>query len=179
MSQCAICFSTSQSPFTTKCNHTFCNKCLLQWMLENDSCPICRYSISKKDSIARPDIELDDEIDENGEPMFTIYVGKNFNKKYNQILESCIDDFINTYKFPDTYYPIFRWKERKRGFYDVRVKQNNMYVTFRFEVFKSTSVLDRFVINVYTSTKYIKKFNEKPKPNKFRMKKDKHYRRCP
>ena len=187
MSQCAICFATSHLPFTTKCNHTFCNKCLLQWMLENDSCPMCRYNISEKDLNATPNLELDDGIDYNGEPIFTVFVGKNFNEEYSDILDLCIDDFIDTYRYPDSYHPAFNWKERKNGYYDVRVKQKDMYVTFRFEVFKRASGIDKFLINVFTSFTYIKKFNEINRFNKINntrnskllIRKPRHYRKCP
>ena len=185
MSQCAICFATSQSPFTTKCKHTFCNKCLLQWMLENDSCPMCRFSITEKDLTETAD-DLIEEIEEENDPMFTVYLGKNFNEEYSDILNLCVDDFIDTYRYPDLYYPIFRWKERKNGYYDVRVKQKDMYVTFRFEVFKNTSHSEKFIINVFTSFRYIKKFNEVThfrKINKFNNKlllgKQRNYRKCP
>lgn len=187
MSQCAICFATSQTPFTTKCNHTFCNKCLLQWMLENDSCPMCRFSITEKNPISREASELIEEIQEIIDPMFTVYLGKNFNEEYSDILDLCVDDFIDTYRYPDLYYPTFHWKERKNGYYDVRVKQKDMYVTFRFEVFKRASQSEKFIINVFTSFRYIKKFNEinqfnkmnNTKKSKLLMKKPRHYRKCP
>ena len=118
MSQCAICFSTSQSPFTTKCNHTFCNKCLLQWMLENDSCPMCRYNISQATTTQQTDFDIEEEEDEL--PTFTVYMGRSFNKKYIPILNSCVDDFIDAYRNDEHYFPKYNWKETKGGYYDVR-----------------------------------------------------------
>ena len=171
MSQCVICFSTAVSPFTTKCNHTFCNKCLIQWMLENDSCPMCRNIISYNDkSSANQQIEMEIE-----DPTFTVYLGIMFNKNYRSILEKCVDDFIEAYRNEEHYYPRFKWKETKEGYYDVRVKQKNTYITFRFEIFKSVSRQEKFVINVFTTTKYIKKFNDikhlnKPKTINYRSK---------
>jgi len=183
MSQCAICFSTSKTPFTTKCDHTFCNKCLLQWMLENDSCPMCRYSISEKDLNANPDLEIDDEIDDDDIPIFTVYMGRLFNNKYKQILNDCVDDFIDAYRNDESYFPKFNWKETKEGFYDVRVKQNRTYITFRFEIFRSVTNQNRYIINVFTKTMYIKKFNDikqLPFPKNINYKSNpKLYRRCP
>ena len=178
MSQCAICFSTSKTPFTTKCNHTFCNKCLLQWMLENDSCPMCRYSISKATNTQQTDFDIEEV------PTFTVYLGISFNKKYKPILNSCVDDFIDAYRNDENYIPKFNWKETKSGFYEVRVKQNNIYVTFKFEIFRSVINQNRYIINVFTSTKYIKKFNDMKQmsPKKITHKsclQKRFYRKCP
>lgn len=32
----------------TNCNHTFCNKCLMESLLINEKCPLCRGKITKK-----------------------------------------------------------------------------------------------------------------------------------
>lgn len=48
---CCICLSPStKNNFNLKCEHSFCNKCITQWLLINDDCPCCRTKIieSKK-----------------------------------------------------------------------------------------------------------------------------------
>ncbi len=38
---CSICFE-SEVDYSTECNHNFCNNCIANWLLLNNSCPICR-----------------------------------------------------------------------------------------------------------------------------------------
>jgi hypothetical protein len=46
---CNICMNTidieSGTYFTTECNHIFHNKCLMQWIITNNTCPTCRQDI--------------------------------------------------------------------------------------------------------------------------------------
>lgn len=47
---CAICLESMVSDTTTtKCNHTFHNKCLK--MVTNNKCPLCRSSLMKRDFV--------------------------------------------------------------------------------------------------------------------------------
>lgn len=40
---CSICLSLSgKRGYKTVCGHKFHTKCILQWLLNNDNCPICR-----------------------------------------------------------------------------------------------------------------------------------------
>ena len=47
--ECNICMNTIDTQscdyFTTGCNHTFHNKCLMQWIITNNTCPTCRQDI--------------------------------------------------------------------------------------------------------------------------------------
>ena len=43
--ECAICLD-ELSACLTRCGHHFCPECLLEWLLQSDSCPICRQSIA-------------------------------------------------------------------------------------------------------------------------------------
>ena len=44
-SKCPICYSITN--YTTKCNHSFCYSCLIQWYRKDvlTRCPVCRESI--------------------------------------------------------------------------------------------------------------------------------------
>lgn len=48
--ECSICLDKIKTNdyFKTKCNHTFHHKCAINWLIENDNCPICRHSLNKK-----------------------------------------------------------------------------------------------------------------------------------
>ena len=47
--ECNICMNkidkNKSDYFTTGCNHTFHNKCLMQWIITNNTCPTCRHDI--------------------------------------------------------------------------------------------------------------------------------------
>jgi len=55
--QCSICHevihphlpegavSTDEAPFDMPCNHTFHQKCMVQWLQEKPSCPVCRTEV--------------------------------------------------------------------------------------------------------------------------------------
>ena len=45
LNSCSICLNDITEKIITPCGHTFCNKCLTQWLLKDDnvSCPCCRY----------------------------------------------------------------------------------------------------------------------------------------
>ena len=66
MDTCSICFDNFDGckPITPKCGHKFHNECLSHWLLENDSCPMCRFPIgvTKVDPISDYLEEIDDYI---------------------------------------------------------------------------------------------------------------------
>ena len=66
MDTCSICFDNFDGckAITPKCGHTFHNECLSHWLLENDSCPMCRFPIgvTKVDPISEYLEEMDDYI---------------------------------------------------------------------------------------------------------------------
>jgi hypothetical protein len=48
---CSICYDATID-YTTNCNHDFCNKCITNWLLSNNNCPLCRkefYDIEDSD----------------------------------------------------------------------------------------------------------------------------------
>ena len=50
---CAICYDVS-ADYKTDCDHGFCNRCITNWLLMNNNCPLCRkefYKISVFDVI--------------------------------------------------------------------------------------------------------------------------------
>jgi len=44
--KCSICNDPFEEPVTTRCDHTFCYKCIEKWINTNNSCPTCRSQIS-------------------------------------------------------------------------------------------------------------------------------------
>lgn len=46
---CNICFERIRNPvMETKCQNIFCGKCLLKWLENKNTCPLCRCDIDKK-----------------------------------------------------------------------------------------------------------------------------------
>lgn len=39
---CSICYEEVNDIFITKCNHSFCKACLNKWLMQKNSCPLCR-----------------------------------------------------------------------------------------------------------------------------------------
>lgn len=41
---CSICLETINEPTQPNlCNHVFCLKCIYEWTLTNETCPLCRH----------------------------------------------------------------------------------------------------------------------------------------
>ena len=54
--ECGICMEpiTTKS-YKTQCWHSFHNKCLTQWLLQNSSCPLCRKEFGPKHTVQEDD----------------------------------------------------------------------------------------------------------------------------
>ncbi|CAD8089006.1 unnamed protein product [Paramecium sonneborni] len=46
--KCTICSAVFSEPIRLKCGHTFCKKCISQWLNEHSSCPECRSDAKQK-----------------------------------------------------------------------------------------------------------------------------------
>ena len=54
---CPICLS-SEINYTTVCNHKFCNICISEWLLNNNTCPCCRRELYPRNTNLNPDITI-------------------------------------------------------------------------------------------------------------------------
>ena len=43
---CEICFDEIKKEVILSCSHIFCNDCLSQWVVKNNTCPKCRVTIN-------------------------------------------------------------------------------------------------------------------------------------
>jgi hypothetical protein len=64
--QCTVCceqFQDEQLVVTLPCKHIFCQgACILEWLKNNDSCPLCRAHVSGKDDNKAADSTKDEEM---------------------------------------------------------------------------------------------------------------------
>ena len=50
---CVICLQKIKDKSITPCNHEFCRECILQWVIRNHNCPICRRFLTTKSITGR------------------------------------------------------------------------------------------------------------------------------
>ena len=113
--ECVICFSenTNENTFITKCEHAFCNKCITQWLISKNTCPLCRESLTKNQEQNQ---EQEEEEEDNS---FGIDV-YHFEDEIipNNVVHQCVD---NTLELMRSIYsneenappPLARWKKQK------------------------------------------------------------------
>ena len=53
-----------------ECRHLFHENCLVKWIEESDSCPMCRRKSSSSSSASGGNIESDDSVDDDIENLF-------------------------------------------------------------------------------------------------------------
>lgn len=58
MQICSICLCEicEKEIYITKCNHTFCKMCIMQWKKNNITCPLCRIQIQRHEFIPPYDV---------------------------------------------------------------------------------------------------------------------------
>lgn len=155
--ECSICFSNSDEQFITRCNHSFCNSCMLKWMLENDNCPMCRNILSFKNK------DTTNINDENSDlPHFIVHINDNYDINDEYFLNNIVDEFIEIYLDIDTY-SNYNWKSNKNNIISLTLRKKNKHVIFRFKLFKNINK-NKYHINIQICEKYIKKYTDIKKP---------------
>jgi hypothetical protein len=190
MNNCSICLETSKSPWTTpKCHHTFCNICILEWITQNDKCPLCRKLISHSTKLGIEGGEGeggtdDDEGDgdegdgdgdegdgEDGEDddryIINIYGDQVSNEELCDI-NYRISDYINTIDEPMA---IYQWIEANNGSLYTTIRKKKFYIDLKFDIFKinySQSSAKIFQVNIYVTKRPFIEHKQLKFINKFR-----------
>ena len=53
MSECPICLDEIVKKAVLSCNHEMCSLCIIRWLNEDNTCPICEQIIFKLQSLER------------------------------------------------------------------------------------------------------------------------------
>ena len=168
MSNCSICLGNTKSPFTSKCQHTFCNKCILEWITQHDECPLCRNPISDTPTINNYD---DEDEETNHEPMYIIDInGMILSAEEFEEVNDRIDDFIDTPTFTSS---IYKWKESNEGSWYTIIRKKTYYIDLKIDLFGRRGLFTNpnFVGNYYKINVGVHKRNFiEPKQVKHRKK---------
>ena len=152
---CSICLNATHNPFTSKCNHSFCNKCILEWIMQNDNCPLCRENISIPSNYTS---DSESELEE--EPIYNIILDGYYNIQDEEIIFKYIYDYIMSYD----YKPIYKWKESPNGLSSISVRNNTYYIDMNFKMYIISENYYELKASI-TNRKFIK-YSSPPKCNK-------------
>ena len=61
---CSICIASYKDATILKCGHSYCEKCITDWLNRDDHCPTCRKVCNKKDLIPNYALRGDDKADD-------------------------------------------------------------------------------------------------------------------
>lgn len=132
---CSICMDDIKTEFkTTKCNHVFCNKCIMIWIMKNNNCPICRCRITDSDCKT----ELEENLDED----LSILINSNINN--NNSIDDRINDLIDMIHYDSL--PYFKWYSDGNQFYTFIQKKKKIKKMF-IEVFKIDNI-NRYYLKI-------------------------------
>ena len=148
---CSICLETCNVPFTsTKCDHTFCNTCILEWMLQHDTCPLCRINIGEPSNVE------EEEEEEETIPTYQLSInGQYYEDEYN-MLASIICDYINS----EDNEPYYKWKETNNGSSFTTIRKGNMYIDLKIDLYYIDESNDH-KLKIYINRRNIIKYNKK------------------
>jgi hypothetical protein len=147
MAHCAICLGNTKAPFTSKCQHTFCNKCILEWITQHDECPLCRNPISDTPTINNYD---DEDEETNHEPIYIIDINEQtLSAEELDEVNYRIDDFIDTL---GESLSVYKWKESNEGTGYTIIRKKTYYIDLKIELFSLrcllTNLRNYYKINV-------------------------------
>ena len=147
---CSICLESCKNPFTSsKCEHTFCNTCILEWMLQHDTCPLCRSNIAEPSNINSVPQE------ESMEKYFVIIIGNYYENEIN-MLASILSDYVNSWENT----PYYKWKDNSYGTSHTTIRKSNMYIDFKLEMYSIEGTTDHN-IKIYINRRNIIKYKKK------------------
>ena len=144
---CSICLETCSNPFTSaKCDHTFCNACILEWMLQHDTCPLCRINIGEQSNLVK----------EDPIPTYRINIKGQYYEDELDTLSSIIYDYINS-EDSDPYY---KWKYNNIGSSFTTIRKGNLYIDVKIDLYYIDDSIDH-KLKIYINRRNIIKYKKK------------------
>ena len=165
MSNCSICLETNKDPFQSKCSHTFCNKCIMEWITQHDDCPLCRNPISDTPTINN----YDEDEEEEPRDYYIININhKTLTKEETLAVDNRVDDFIETLDKPLS---IYQWKESNEGSWYTAIRKQTYCIDMKIDLIPSylgsSSTFDNYY-NIYVNLHKREFYNTKQ--NKYKKK---------
>tara|TARA_B100001094_G_scaffold97430_1_gene93456 strand:- start:434 stop:970 length:537 start_codon:yes stop_codon:yes gene_type:complete len=172
MSQCVICLNDINNEFTTKCNHSFCNTCITNWLLTHNNCPTCRFDLVQN----TPQQEQNDDDDDDDEEFESVHIEElliegtrstewnfinQFSDEINEELDNFIEDvqdgeieithncYINTYIIESKNKTLYAYMNINKNINNARITYESVYHTpiikhKKNKLFKHTNKLKNF-----------------------------------
>ena len=153
---CSICIDDAHNPFISKCNHSFCNKCILEWITQNDDCPLCRNPIAEPSS----NYVSDNDHEEDEEPIYNIILDGYYTIHDEEIIFKHIYDYIMSYDYD----PKYKWKESPNGLSSISIRNKKYYIDLKFEM--SVISTNNYILYVKIDTRKFIKYTKQYKFNK-------------
>jgi len=120
---CGICLSSVRTnKYKLDCGHEFHQKCLTPWLLEKNTCPLCR-NISY-------DIDTDLEGDEEY-PRYIVMLPNNVNN-FGEI-SNRIDDLICILELNSE--PYYKWSKNNKGAYITKFSVKNIQTILSIDMY--------------------------------------------
>lgn len=63
---CGICKAEMVGGMLTECGHTFCEACIMIWVVKHRNCPMCQYKLNNLDQLKRVTFDKT-QVEEEGE----------------------------------------------------------------------------------------------------------------
>ena len=159
METCNICFEDiSCDEFKTSCEHKFHNKCLTQWVLSNETCPLCRKNLIQNNYESNYNEEIDNEMSEDDESFkFEIDDGI-YNIQddvlFFRIMDTIHDIEMQLYENPNGETISHLWNKIENDIYGFNYifKRKNLSVDIQFlyDYNSNTVYIDIFEIKLYS-----------------------------
>ena len=170
-SGCSICLiPDTSSTYNLECNHSFCNKCITQWLLINDNCPCCRKQI----------IETNSETDENDDTSynFSILIDESvlMQPDIEESVSGRVEDIINIQYFSQ--HPNYNWTITEKltdCFCTTYISKHNSYYKLTLNLYQINNTHYVHIENIVQILKNNKKENTiKNQTQKWRFKQSKN-----
>jgi hypothetical protein len=131
MNHCCICienFKNGDSMVTTPCGHIMHNKCLTNWLITNNSCPMCRFTLGE-------DTEFEQVCH-----VYDFNFTNDIVTPYDSTITESLDDVeeaikkINETKSYQNIFTRFKWVTNNRNLFYLKIHKRNQIIDIEVEL---------------------------------------------